>query len=70
MTSSGAPGRVEHAVLWHVYPLGFLGAPRQGQPDAEPLARLRALVDWLGYLVELGANGLLLGPVFQSESHG
>jgi cyclomaltodextrinase len=28
------------------------------------------LVDWLDYLVELGASGLLLGPVFESASHG
>ena len=25
---------------------------------------------WLDYLIELGANGLALGPIFQSESHG
>lgn len=70
MSDHEAPAWVRHAVLWHVYPLGFLGAPAQGDPDAEPVPRLRALVDWLDYLVELGANGLLLGPVFQSESHG
>lgn len=61
---------VRHAVLWHVYPLGFLGAPAEAQPQAEPAPRLRGLVGWLDYLVELGANGLLLGPVFESESHG
>jgi cyclomaltodextrinase / maltogenic alpha-amylase / neopullulanase len=27
-------------------------------------------VPWLDYLVELGASGLLLGPVFESSTHG
>jgi cyclomaltodextrinase len=65
-----APAWVGHAVLWHVYPLGFLGAPSQGDPEADPVPRLRDLIPWLDHLIELGANALLLGPVFQSESHG
>jgi cyclomaltodextrinase / maltogenic alpha-amylase / neopullulanase len=49
----------DHAIWWHVYPLGFTGG--------RPLSRI---VDWLDYAVELGASGLQLGPVFASESHG
>jgi glycosidase len=59
----------EHAIWWHVYPLGFTGAP----PEAadEPVRhRLSQLVDWLDYVVELGCSGLMLGPVFASETHG
>jgi cyclomaltodextrinase len=58
------------AVWWHVYPLGFLGAPRAGDPDAEPVHRLPGLANWLDHLVGLGANGLALGPVFASHTHG
>jgi cyclomaltodextrinase len=63
------------AVWWHVYPLGFLGAPPSSgedisSPDAEPVHRLPALAGWLDHLVGLGANGLALGPVFASHSHG
>jgi cyclomaltodextrinase len=58
------------AVWWHVYPIGFLGAPREGDPDAEPVHRLPALAGWLDHLVGLGANGLALGPVFASRTHG
>lgn len=65
-----APAWVRHAVLWHVYPLGFLAAGAHGDPHAEAVPRLRGLVPWLDHLIELGANALLLGPVFQSESHG
>ena len=57
---------VEHVIWWHVYPLGFVGA---GHHRTEPHA-LRRLDGWLDHLVSLGANGLLLGPVFTSSSHG
>ncbi|HEX6449544.1 MAG TPA: alpha-amylase family protein [Trebonia sp.] len=61
----------EHAVLWHVYPLGFTGAERAVLPPSEPLVhRLRQLTGWLDYAVELGCSGLLLGPIFASETHG
>ncbi|GAA4670171.1 MULTISPECIES: alpha-amylase family protein [Amycolatopsis] len=59
----------EHAILWHVYPLGFTGAPRAAA-DGAVQHRLRRLADWLDYAVELGCSGLLLGPVFASETHG
>ncbi len=57
---------VGHVIWWHVYPLGFVGALRH---PAEPHG-LRRLEGWLDHLVSLGANGLLLGPVFTSSSHG
>jgi cyclomaltodextrinase len=62
---------VRHAVWWQVYPLGFLGAEGVALPaGATPVPRLRQLEAWLPYLVELGADGLALGPVFASETHG
>jgi glycosidase len=67
------PDWVDHAIFWHVYPLGFLGAPRAAaelDPQAPAEPRLRRLERWLDYLVDLGANGLLLGPVFASQTHG
>ena len=61
----------DHAILWQVYPLGFTGAERAALPAQEPVRhRLRHLEAWLDYAVELGCNGLLLGPVFASETHG
>ncbi|MGD8149697.1 alpha-amylase family protein [Ornithinimicrobium sp. Y1694] len=78
-----SPGWVQHAIFWQVYPLGFTGAPirdasgagRQHESAESPgggaqTPRLRALIDWLDYAVELGANGLLLGPIFASSTHG
>ncbi|WP_214402919.1 alpha-amylase family protein [Pseudonocardia lacus] len=61
--------RERHAIWWHVYPLGFLGAEQQAT-DGPPVHRLRRLVDWLDYARDLGASGLALGPVFDSGTHG
>ena len=55
-------------IWWHVYPLGATGAPIREEHDEAP--RLRQLEPWLDYLIELGCNGLLLGPIFKSVSHG
>ena len=63
----------EHAICWHVYPLGFLGAPirdRDAQVGDALTHRLLGLVAWLDYMVELGASALLLGPIFDSSTHG
>lgn len=64
------PNWVEHAVFWHVYPLGFTGAERQLRTEPGVVHRLPQLVAWLDYAVELGASALLLAPIFQSTSHG
>ena len=69
------PSWVEHAVFWHVYPLGFLGAERTAAEAAAAHGdavqhRLPRLLPWLDHAVDLGASGLLLGPVFASEAHG
>ncbi|WP_297851346.1 alpha-amylase family protein [uncultured Corynebacterium sp.] len=63
---------LDSTIWWHVYPLGATGAPirdRAGDgSDAAP--RLRQLEPWLDYLIELGCDGLLLGPIFESVGHG
>lgn len=57
----------DHVIWWHVYPLGFVGAVPDGT-SAKP--RLGRLDGWLDHLVGLGCNGIALGPVFASETHG
>lgn len=60
---------VDDAVFYHIYPLGFCGAPEYN--DFGPaVPRLDKLHDWIGHLKELGVNALYLGPVFQSAKHG
>ncbi|RBP98089.1 alpha-amylase [Bifidobacterium aemilianum] len=74
----------EQVIWWQIYPLGFLGAPirpqasvsaGQTQPSTthgpSPDRRgLDGLIDWLDYMLDMGANGLLLGPIFVSQTHG
>ena len=59
-------------IWWQVYPLGFTGAPIRPSNEGERALtpRLDAIIPWLDYLIDMGANGLLLGPVFASETHG
>ncbi len=60
----------DHAIWWHVYPLGFTGAPIRDVESREVTHRLPHLQAWIPYAVELGCSGLLLGPVFDSTTHG
>ena len=68
------PDWVAHAIGWHVYPLGFTGAPIFGGDAAvetsESESRLDHLTRWLDYVQELGLNALQLGPIFESATHG
>ena len=64
------PGWVEQAVFWQIYPLGFTGAEAEASDQVGVVHRLGHIKSWLDYAVELGASGLLLGPIFVSSTHG
>jgi hypothetical protein len=66
---SSGTGQGEPTLLWHVFPLGLLGAD-QGGVDRTCRTSLGEMVEWLPHMASLGADGLLLGPVFSSLSHG
>ncbi|KQO64419.1 alpha-amylase family glycosyl hydrolase [Curtobacterium sp. Leaf261] len=65
---------VDHVMWWHVYPLGFVGAPVRppsvSSSERDLTHRLGRIEGWLDLVVELGLNGLQLGPVFDSATHG
>ncbi|MCL2470425.1 MAG: alpha-amylase family glycosyl hydrolase [Propionibacteriaceae bacterium] len=64
------PSWVKTAIWWSVYPLGACGAPIR-EPDVTGVHhRLRRLEAWLDHLVSLGCNGLALGPIWASSTHG
>ncbi|WP_432969318.1 alpha-amylase family glycosyl hydrolase [Dactylosporangium sp. CA-233914] len=63
----------EHVMWWQLYPLGFTGAPvRPGGADAAGgvVHRLGRVEAWLDHVIELGLNGIALGPIFASQTHG
>ncbi|MBK8460696.1 MAG: alpha-amylase family glycosyl hydrolase [Micropruina sp.] len=55
-------------IWWHCYPLGFVKA--EDTAVHEVRHRLGQLTNWLDYLIDLGCNGLLMAPIFASNSHG
>ncbi|MGA7807419.1 alpha-amylase family protein [Bradyrhizobium sp.] len=61
---------VAHAIWWHVYPLGFVGAEPDAPAGEGILHRLPQLTAWLDYAVTLGVSGVLLAPIFASSTHG
>ena len=63
---------VASVIWWHSYPLRFVGAEARADelPEGQVEHRLGRITGWLDYLIELGANGLMLAPVFASTSHG
>ncbi len=58
------------AFFYHVYPLGFCGAPERNDFSSPPSPRLERLGGWLDHFAKLGVNALYLGPLFESTSHG
>jgi cyclomaltodextrinase len=61
----------EHVIWWQLHPISFVGAePLAPSSDVAPGHRLGRIEAWLGYMIELGCNGLALGPIFASQSHG
>ncbi|QEN04700.1 alpha-amylase [Thiospirochaeta perfilievii] len=60
----------KESVFYHIYPLGFCGAPEKNDYNLEPVERLYKILDWIPHLKSLGVNALYLGPLFESEAHG
>ncbi|SIS38877.1 Glycosidase [Zobellia uliginosa] len=61
---------MDHAIFYHIYPLGLLGADKSNDFTAAPVNRFSELHTWLDHMVDLGCNALYIGPVFESSTHG
>lgn len=58
------------SVFYHIYPLGWCGAPGRNDFSGPPQPRLERIYEWLDHIQDLGANAVYLGPVFESTAHG
>ncbi len=58
------------SVFYHIYPLGFCGAPARNDFSLPAVPRLEKILDWSGHMRDLGVTALYLGPVFESTAHG
>lgn len=63
---------VTNAIFYHVYPIGFCGAPYSNYDNEEvtSITTIDKLIDWIPHLKEIGVNAIYLGPVFESCEHG
>lgn len=56
------------AIFYHIYPLGFCGAPQFHQEvHSHDILKLK---DWIPHLKNMHVNAIYLGPVFESYEHG
>ncbi len=70
MTREATTFKARDAVFYHIYPLGFCGAPLHNDYQSPMQERLLKIIDWIPHMQSLGVNALYLGPLFESESHG
>lgn len=60
----------DESVFYHIYPLGFCGAPAWNDFSGRTDGRIYRLTEQIEHLKNLNINALYLGPVFESGSHG
>lgn len=58
------------AIFYHIYPLGFCGAPFENAQQKEEENRIQKVIEWIPHFKSLGINAIYLGPLFESRSHG
>ena len=58
----------DQAVIYQIYPLGLCGAPAEN--DGATTSRILRLLDWVEHIKKMGADTVLLNPVFDSDRHG
>ena len=58
------------AVFYHIYTLGFCGAPERNDFGSAPVRRLEKVYEWIDHMQHLGVDAVYLGPVFESTAHG
>lgn len=61
---------IKGAMFYHIYPLGFTGAPRTNEGEATAGSRILKVLEWIPHLKEIGINAVYFGPVFESLTHG
>ncbi len=61
---------VKHSVFYHIYPLGFCGAPKENKEEIKVENRISQVIKWIPHLKQLGINAIYFGPVCESNTHG
>lgn len=58
------------SIFYHIYPLGFCGAPKLNDFKSGSLNTFKKIYKWIDHIKYLGASAIYFGPVFESTSHG
>lgn len=61
---------IKEAIFYHIYPIGFCGAPPVNDNNLKASNRIKKIEMWIPHLKSMGINALYLGPIFQSSEHG
>ncbi len=72
-TVTAATGRGQwwqSSIFYHIYTLGFCGAPERNDFSSPAVPRLDAVAKAAGHIRKLGCTAVYLGPLFESTSHG
>ncbi len=59
----------EETVFYHMYPLGMSGSPMENK-GTEVIHRFKELTKWIPHIEQMGCNGIYIGPLFESTTHG
>lgn len=60
---------IDSAVFYHIYPMGFCGAPWQNTGEA-PVNRIGKVCDWIPHWKQLHCNAIYFSPLWESSTHG
>jgi glycosidase len=55
-------------IMYQIYPLGFCNAPKEN--DETTVSRIKKVIEWTDYYLELGVDTILFNPIFESDKHG
>lgn len=61
---------MKESIFYHIYPIGFCGAPKENDFSSPVTERLNKIYEWIPHFKELGINAIYLGPLFSSTGHG
>lgn len=62
---------MNEAVFYHIYTLGFCGAPNENNLQNEQrVSRIQKVEAWIPHLKSIGVSAVYFGPLFESGSHG
>jgi len=64
------PEWAKEAIIYHIYPLGFLGCPKYARDEASIVNRLADIRKYYDHFQRLGVSVIQFGPLFESISHG